>query len=154
MRDSEPYVIGYAEGFEKGFIKAVELVNAVSLDEEQRMLLARGSLDYLPFPKIMELFRLSVSQGAEILNQEEFEEYVKDEFDLYVENDGFFSKEEMDGIYQYRLKLSKRYIEDTPAQEIISLNKILSKDLKKLLMEYIEGQEKADSKERGKGEKE
>lgn len=154
MRDSEPYKIGYDEGFEKGFIKAVELVNTVSLDEEQRLLLSRESLDYLPFSRIIELLGLSVRQAEKILEQAEFEEYVKDEFDLYVEEDGFFSKEDMKEIYQYRLKLSKRYLEDTPAQEIIILNKILSRDLKKLLMEYVEEQEKAGSKEKGKGEKE
>lgn len=154
MRDSEPYKIGYSEGFTDGFTKAMELANAVSLSDEQRLFLARTSLDYLPFPRIIELLGLSISQAEKILEQMEFEEYVKDEFDLYVEEDGFFSKEDMEEIYQYRLKLSKRFIEDTPVQEIINFNKILPKDLKKLLMEYVEEQEKAGSKEKGKGEKE
>ena len=47
MRDTKPYKIGYDEGFEDGFIRAVEMVNTVALYEEQRWLLARESLDYL-----------------------------------------------------------------------------------------------------------
>ncbi|WP_191559366.1 hypothetical protein [Metabacillus idriensis] len=46
------------------------------------------------------------------------------------------------------MKLAKGDIEDTPAQEIITDSKILSRDLKKLLIEYIEEQEKAGSKDR------
>jgi len=142
VRDTNEYKFGYGEGFTDGFTKAMEVANAISLSGEQRLLLARESLDYLPFPRIIELLGLSVSQAEKILEQAEFEEYVKDEFDLYVEEDGFFSKEDMKEIYQYRLKLSKRYLEDTPAQEIIILNKILSRDLKKLLIEYMKEKEK------------
>lgn len=63
MRDSKSYKIGYDEGFKDGFIRAVEMVNAVALYEEQRWLLARESLDYLPFPRIIELLDLSISQA-------------------------------------------------------------------------------------------
>lgn len=158
MRDSEPYKIGYIEGFTDGFTdgftNAMELANALSLSDEQQLFLARKSLDYLPFPRIIELLGLSVSQAKKILAQAEFEEYVKDEFDLFVEEDGFFSKEDMEGIYQYRLKLAKGDIEDTPVQEIITDSKILLRDLNKLLIEYIEEQEKAGSKDEGKGERE
>lgn len=152
MRNSEPYKVGYDEGFAKGFIKAVELANAVASDGEQRLQLAMESLYYLPFPKIIKLFSLSVNQAEKIAEQADFDEYVKDKFDLYVETDGFFDQESMEGIYQYRLKLAKRDIEDTPPQEIITDSKILSRDLKKLLIEYIEEQEMAGSNDRGKGE--
>ncbi|NRG28803.1 hypothetical protein HRF69_16940 [Bacillus circulans] len=63
MRDTEPYKTGYDEGFAKGFNKAVELANAVELNGEQRLLLAMESLNYLPFPKIIKLFSLSVNQA-------------------------------------------------------------------------------------------
>ncbi|MEI2368013.1 hypothetical protein [Niallia circulans] len=154
MRDTDEYKFGYGEGFENGFIKAVELVNTVSLDEEQRLLLAMESLNYLPFPKIIKLFSLSPNQAEKIVEQAYFDEYVKDKFDLYVEADVFFYQESLEGIYQYRLKLAKGDIEDTPVQEIITDSKILSKDLKKLLIEYIEEQVKAGSNDRGKGERE
>nr|WP_259548259.1 DUF2442 domain-containing protein [Heyndrickxia oleronia] len=149
MRDTDEYKFGYGEGFKNGFIKAVELVDTVSLDEEQRMLLAKECLDYLPFPRIIELLGLSVRQAEKILEQAEFEEYVKDKFDLYVEEDSFFDHDSLERIYQYRLKLAKGDIEDTPAQEIITDSKILSKNLKKLLIEYIEEKEKVESKDRG-----
>ncbi|MBO1513545.1 hypothetical protein [Metabacillus bambusae] len=145
MRDTEPYKTGYDEGFAKGFNKAVELANAVELNGEQRLLLAMESLNYLPFPKIIKLFSLSVNQAEKIVEQADFDEYVKDKFDLYVETDGIFDRESLEGIYQYRLKLAKRDIEDTPPREIITDSKILAMDLKKLLIEYI--------KEQGEGRK-
>lgn len=152
MRDSEPYKIGYNEGFENGFKKAVELLSVNAIDEEQRLLSARKSLNYLPFPKIVEHFHLNVSQAKILVQQVEFAEYEKDEFDSYVEADGFFDQDSLEGIYQYRLESAKRDIVDTPASAIISSSKILSKDLKKLLIEYIDEQEKAESKDRWEGE--
>lgn len=151
MRDTEPYKIGYNEGFEAGFVEALKIISA-KVSEESRMQLAVSCMNDLPLPKIIEHCHLSVSQVKKIIEQAEFAEYAKDKFDRYVENDRFFDQESMGRIYQYRLESAKRDIEDTPLQEIISSSKILSKDLKKLLIEYIEEQEKAGSKDRGKGE--
>lgn len=136
MRDTEEYEIGYSEGFESGYDKAIELV-IEKVSDEERLRLARESLNFLPFPKIIKLFRLSVSQAEIIVGQAEFEEYVKDKFDLYVEEDGFLGQEDMEGIYQYRLKYAKRDIEDIPVPEIISGSKILSGDMKTLLNDYL-----------------
>lgn len=55
VRDTNEYKFGYGEGFTDGFTKAMEVANAISLSGEQRLLLARESLDYLPFPRIIEL---------------------------------------------------------------------------------------------------
>ncbi|MFB6469519.1 hypothetical protein ACE38V_22560 [Cytobacillus sp. Hz8] len=151
MRNSEPYKIGYNEGFEVGFVEALKIISA-KVSDESRMQLAVNCLDYLPLPKIIEHCRISYHQAVEVVEQSEFIEYVKDKFDSYVENDGFFNEEDMKGIYQYRLESAKRDIVDTPVSEIISGSKILSKDLKKLLIEFVEEQEKAGSKDRGEGE--
>ncbi|WP_342545408.1 hypothetical protein [Lysinibacillus sp. FSL K6-4013] len=151
MRNSEPYNIGYNEGFEAGFVEALKIISA-KVSDESRMQLAVNCLDYLPLPKIIEHCRFCYHRAVEVVEQSEFVEYVKDKFDSYVENDGFFDQESMGRIYQCRLESAKRDIEDTPPQEIISSSKILSKDLKKMLIEYIEEKEKASSKAEGKGE--
>lgn len=151
MRNSEPYNIGYNEGFEAGFVETLKITSA-KVSDESWMQLAVNCLDYLPLPKIIEHCRISYHQVVAVVEQAEFQEYIKDEFDSYVESDGFFNEEDMKGIYEYRLESAKRDIEDTPPQEIISSSKILSKDLKKMLIEYIEEKEKASSKAEGKGE--
>lgn len=151
LRDTEEYKMGYCEGHENGLIQAIKVIVAGANDEE-RMRTAVSCTNDLPLPKIIKNCHLSVSQAKMVIEQVEFAEYVKDKFDSYVENDSCFDQESMGRIYQYRLESAKRDIEDTPPQEIISSSKILSKDLKKMLIEYIEEQEKASSKAEGKGE--
>ena len=151
LRDTEEYNMGYCEGHENGLIQAIKIIVAGANDEE-RMRTAVSCMNDLPLPKIIKHCHLSVSQAKMVIEQVEFAEYVKDKFDSYVENDSFFDQESMGRIYQYRLESAKRDIEDTPPQDIIISSKILSKDLKKMLIEYIEEQEKASSKAEGKGE--
>ncbi|MTT31464.1 hypothetical protein GMB86_05450 [Terrilactibacillus sp. BCM23-1] len=142
--------MGYWEGHENGLFQAIKIIVAGANDEERRRL-AVSFMSDLPFPKIIEHFQLSFTQAKILVQQVDFAEYEKDEFDSYIEGDGFFDLDAMKRMYQYRLKHAKRDIEDTPPKEIISSSKILSMDLKKLLIEYIKEQGEG-SKDRGKGE--
>ncbi|KIY21415.1 DUF2442 domain-containing protein [Mesobacillus subterraneus] len=144
LRDTEEYKMGYWEGHENGLFQAIKIIVAGANDEERKRL-AVSFMSDLPFPKIIEHFHLSFTQAKILVQQVEFAEYEKDEFDSYIEEDGFFDLDAMKRMYQYRLKHAKRDIEDTPPKEIISSSKILSMDLKKLLIEYI--------KEQGEGRK-
>jgi hypothetical protein len=91
MRNTEAYKICFREGFDKGFATSIEeIVKEVS--DIDRVHIAMISLNYLPFTEILKNYRVSYHQAMAIVEQAIFEEYVKDEFDLYVENDGFLTK--------------------------------------------------------------
>lgn len=147
LRNTDEYKIGYSEGYENGLVRAIQMM-IDGANDEKRMRLAVNFMGDLPFPKIIEHFCLSVSQAKILLQQVEFAEYEKIEFDSYVEEDGFFDLDSMKRMYQYRLKLAKKDIKDTPAQEIIRGSKILVKDLKSMLIEFLVGQEEKKGRRR------